>query len=206
MALVYKENNKDGVLIGIWEIIEQEDYFLDNLILSKNDQSLLNNAKSKRRRIEILSIRLLMKNLGLNFDISYTHTGKPTIQNGNISISHSKQYAAVIYHHYKTVSIDIEKPTEILFKAKHLVFNKNELSFADNNRTLFTILWCCKECVVKMTDNLSVNFLSQINIQPFYYGDIIKCDYVCSDEIKQYKFHYFSLNDHIVVWGNENKR
>lgn len=199
MPIFLVDKSNSGYIMGVWEVTEGEEYFLNNLTLSLFDQELLNRAKNPKRRLEILSVRLLAKSLGLSINIRYSDTGKPKVENGNISISHSKGFSAIIYHKDSNVTIDIEKPSNIIAKSKHLVFNSKEIEFAGNNLKLLTTLWCCKECVVKLTNDLKVNYLTQINIHPFGKNSIIECDY--KDKIKHYKFYHSCINNHIIVWG-----
>lgn len=201
MPLVLKNINNYGYTLGVWEVVEQESFFLNNISLNTYDQEILGEAKSRRRRLDFLSIRYLAMKLGIYHTITYTPTGKPIIEKGNISISHSKRYSAIIYDQFRPVALDIEKITNILDKSKHLVFNDSEIQFAENNLTLLTILWCCKECVVKMTDNLKVNFLTDIFIPPFKVNSSIDCYYKSGSTVRQFKFSYMKISDHILVMG-----
>jgi phosphopantetheinyl transferase len=204
MPIIVKESETNGYTLGIWEITEEENYFLKHLRLSKNDKELLNKAKSNQRRFEILSVRLLLKSLGLDLEISYSESGKPIVQSGNISISHTKLYSAILYHPQKNVCVDIEKISNIVSKGKHLVFNESEIEYANNAPERLTILWCCKECIVKIRDNVNVNFLTQISINPIKAGQPIECVYIESGLNKRYLFRHLRINDHIIVWGIDN--
>lgn len=204
MPIVFNDLNNEGFHIGIWELKEPESFFEPKVTLTANLQKLLQSAKTSKRRIEILSVRLLMKILGIDCDIAYTHSGKPTIKSGNISISHSNNYSAVIFHKDKNVGIDIEKISNILIKGQHLVFNNYEINFANYSVEILTILWCCKECIVKLINNKKTDFLTEIHIHPFDREGIIECDYIKGKATNRFYFHQFKMNNHIVVWGNDD--
>lgn len=202
MPIVLKNSSSSGYTIGVWEIIEDESFFLNQLQLSDNDNKLLDNAKNPQRRLEILSVRLLLKTLGLDFEIRHSKTGKPLVKVGNISISHTKHFSALIYHPQKRVCIDVEKVTNIIYKWKHIVFSNIEIGFTKGNPKHLTLLWCCKECVVKILDNRNIDFLNQIKIQPFGDKPEIMCDYISdNNDPIQFTFNYFNIRDHFCVWG-----
>jgi phosphopantetheinyl transferase len=201
LPLVLKDFNTLGYSLGIWEIIEDESFFVKRLNLSDKDKELLKNAKNNQRRLEILSVRLLLKSLGINLDISHSDTGKPIVQSGNISISHTKRYSALVYHPQKKVCVDIEKISNIVSKSKHLAFSKSEIEFAGIDLELLTTMWCCKECVVKLTNNIRINFTEQIYVHPFKENSIIQCDYTNYRTTSHLFFNYLTIKDHVIVWG-----
>ncbi len=201
--LLKKSDNKS--LFGIWEINETEKYFLEQTDLSKNDIHLLEKIKNQKRKLEVLAVRLLIKKLKLNLDISYTETGKPIVDTGKISISHSDKLAGIIYHPALDCSIDIEKISEKITRTKHKAFCDDEIDFAKNDKKKLTILWCCKECIFKIANKQGIDFINQIKIKPFKKNESIFCDFIDDTEIKTYKLEYIEIKNYIIVWCFDGK-
>ena len=102
---------KNEYIVAIWKDSES----LEELI-SLNPQVSTIHLNSPKRKKEYLSIRLLLKTILPNSQISYNKYGGPELVNKNISISHSKGLSAIIISD-KQVGIDIEKISNQTFKA-----------------------------------------------------------------------------------------
>lgn len=92
--------------------------------------------------------------------LKYSNTGKPLIDNGYISVSHSKNLL-VIAHHINDIGIDCEyiRPLSIpLIEKLHL----------DSNNPLLD--WCKRESVIKLCDDKS--YLLKKELNDFFFEEI----------------------------------
>ncbi len=99
----------------------------------------------------IISARLLAK-AGLTFDdIKYTKNGKPIIEGGYISISHSSNMAAVVIADCE-VGVDIQRLKLPSNRLVDRVCSENEKKYIQSSDIYaFTRVWCLKEAYLKMT-------------------------------------------------------
>ena len=110
MPLLYKQQN--GACVGIWEMTETVDE-LKNMLGSKalSSPSVSMEIRSEARQKERLTALVLLKELlGHEAIIGHEESGAPFLpeENLNISISHTKGYAAMILYKEKEIGIDIE--------------------------------------------------------------------------------------------------
>ena len=75
----------------IWEINEDEKFFLSKFSLTDKELEIIKSKKTSIKKIEFLSVRYLLRLLKINpNDLSYSKDGAPQLKTGtNISISHS---------------------------------------------------------------------------------------------------------------------
>lgn len=201
MPLILKNFANNDSISGVWEIIENEEFLIKNVSLFDFEIEKLSRMKSDKRRIEFLAIRILVKSLQLNLKIEYNENGKPVINNGKISISHSGKYAAFIYNPRISCSIDIEKISEKLIKNGNIVFDNNELSLANNNPFLLTLFWSCKECIYKIADNTQANFKDNILVRSINQSNIILASFENDSISKIYELNYLQLDSYVLVWA-----
>ena len=131
--------------------------------LCDEDLCRIDNCKAPKRRIELLSVRALLKAVGINQTIHYNDS-KPYLDNGYISISHSADIAAIIYNPDYPVGIDIEKISPRIQRIATRAFSDEEIAVANGDLEKLTILWNCKECVFKLADDEGIDFCEMISI------------------------------------------
>ena len=132
--------------------------------LCDEDLCRIDNCKAPKRRIELLSVRALLKAVGIHQTIHYNDS-KPYLDNGYISISHSADIAAIIYNLDYPVGIDIEKISPRIQRIATRAFSDEEIAVANGDLEKLTILWNCKECVFKLADDEGIDFREMISIQ-----------------------------------------
>lgn len=153
MPLLSIDNSLPDIKIGIWYINEDIKQLIDNYPeLSFCFDILSNQYKSIVRIREKLVVRALLIEMFSNEDhipqIFYSEEGMPMLDNGyNISITHTREYAAAIISHTRKVGIDIEMVTDRV--------NKVVSHFAridENADTLVKrwLIWCAKETLYKL--------------------------------------------------------
>ena len=167
--LVFREHINDSELI-IWQIDETLEELME---LSKHhyDHELEGISNEVRKKERILSRYLLEMLIGKVADVHYEASGKPIMDGVNFSISHTKNFVAVIVGS-DTVGVDIEHKSDRIFKVTEKFMHSDELntlsSFAKNTEQTgifsaeaqkFALLcWCAKETVFKMIDEIGVDF------------------------------------------------
>jgi len=200
MPLYCKNFAGYGTISGVWKISENEDFFLENLKLSNYDQHKLGKIGNSKRRLEFLAVRMLAKKIGLCTDIKYADSGKPIIENGELSISHSGIFAAIIFHSNISCSVDIEKVSNRLTVSGKIVLNDYEIAFANNDTKTLTLLWACKECIYKIANNAEIDFKQNIFINRGSIDNVMKGKLKTLKGICEYTLHFIEIEDYILVW------
>jgi len=158
MPLISIEKIETDVTLGLWQITESVDEFLKlnpNLDFAYNSISLY---RSEARKRESLAIYTLLYKLTGNSKLQIEHNsnGKPIVDGLNVSISHTKGYAALIISKTKNVAVDIEYVSSRISKIVDKFIRKDE----DASCLEYQLInWSTKEAVYK--------FYSEQNLQYF---------------------------------------
>jgi len=123
------------------------------------------------RKIEWLSIRSLLLELGLDSDIVYDEHGKPHLKTNlqHLSISHSQQRIAVSIHHRCAHGIDLQHITPKIQRIKQKFLNDGELKMLNStdDPLLLTVLWSMKEALFKRYGKKDIFLKQHINLSAF---------------------------------------
>ena len=203
--LIYKSILPDHSLLAFWKMEETEEQLYTMCDLHDEDLKVIANNSAHKRRIELLSVRALLKAVGINQTIHYNDR-KPYLDNGYISISHSTDFAAIIYSPEHPVGIDIEKVSPKIQNIASRVFSDKELAAADGDLEKLTVLWNCKECVVKLANNDGIDFREMIDVDmpsDFSLQDniIIHCTLKKTEHTKVFLLSAMKIEGNMVVWG-----
>jgi 4'-phosphopantetheinyl transferase len=168
MSLYQLENN-DTYRLGIWKI-EEDEISLRRLIKEDIAVPFTNAGK----RIEFLAVRALVKAMDIDpLKIAHFHSGKPYIENCalNISISHTKGYAAILLSSQIQMGIDIEQMSKRILKVRSKFMHPDEekaLFGQDcNELSLLLLHWCAKESLYKAIPDEEVDFINDLRILQF---------------------------------------
>ena len=131
--------------------------------LTDEDNCRIGRCSAPKRRIELLSVRALLKAVGIHQTIHYNDR-KPYLDNGYISISHSANMAAIIYNPDFPVGIDIEVVAPRIQRIATRAFSESELAVATDDLEKLTVLWNCKECVFKLDNDDGIEFREMIEV------------------------------------------
>jgi phosphopantetheinyl transferase len=212
MPLFYQHNIDDTTKIGVWHIAETESFFLKKAPLPKP------GIAHYHKRLQHLAGRYLLQELFPEFPyhlIEIADTKKPFLLNEeyHFSISHCRDYAAVIINKDHRVGIDIELVTQKIEKIKHKFLNEHELIgnwqlAIDNNATyqyanLLTLLWSCKEAVFKWYGYGGVDFKKHIHLIPAninLQSGIICCEFLKKEKILL-DIHYKFFGQMCLTWA-----
>ena len=112
MPLILGRNRPNGA-IGVWQITEDETALSTLASAVEEDEKVVRTFKNESRRKQWYACRALLRQM-LSFDevkVDYDMHGRPSLRGfkGDISFSHTQDYAAVILNKVGRAGIDIEK-------------------------------------------------------------------------------------------------
>lgn len=164
-------NVEDANLL-ILELTETVDELKEEYQLSDIEAVEFDKLVSEKRRLEYFGVRIALKILlGRNILIEYDQYGKPFLadKSYHISVSHSKNFMAIMAHPIRHVGIDIECPSAKIEKIyKRFLSEKEQVTFSEGKdiRQL-QIAWSSKEALFKIIGNHAVDFANQLELFPF---------------------------------------
>ncbi|MBE9487852.1 MAG: 4'-phosphopantetheinyl transferase superfamily protein [Bacteroidetes bacterium] len=146
-------------------IVSDISYDITNDFLSLEEREDFKTITNKKRAIEWLSTRYIIKKLYPSAFISYGKNGEPLLNScpeyKNISISHGAEKIALIFSN-NNCGIDIDSPNRNFDKVANLVLNIKEraiISEKDHGKA-----WCSKESIYKFYKGKNISFLKDIVI------------------------------------------
>lgn len=197
-------------LLGIWFISESWEELLAQACLSADEKAMFGSFKNDTRKKQWLACRLLTREmLGEDFMLVYDADGKPHIREPwhYISVSHSKDMAAVMVSKHKTLGIDIELIGPRIEKVVEKFLSKDEIAavgFVNRLNKLY-VYWSAKEALYKLDGKGAPAFDQQILIGAFEYhtsgsvsGKILR-----PDAVKEFKVHYEETGGYMLAYATE---
>lgn len=161
--------------IVIWHITESPDVLYGMLATHKYDAQLA-EKRHEARRAEWLAVRLLVAEvLGTEKEVAYHASGRPFLTDGSfhISISHTKEYAALAYHPDKEIGADIEYISSRVERIAHRFTSSDEAAYIESqnesDRMMYHLVnWSAKETLYKLVDNpAAADFQATFFIHPY---------------------------------------
>ena len=175
MPLLFHEHIDPGIQLGVWEVTEDERWFLRQLLLYPGELRQLSLIKGPKR-LEWLGVRHLVHEMsgrikrGAFLKDQY---GKPYLEHSayHVSISHSEGMAAAVAS-LKRNGVDIQKIVPKLESIAVRVMRSEELSCVEEDTRLehLHVLWGAKECLYKAYGRKQLDFRQNILIAPFSYN------------------------------------
>lgn len=211
MPLILKETFEDCE-IGIWEIVEKYDELISRVHLFPGEKDRLDSFKSDARKIEFLSVRLLLRELaGENAGpIVYSDKRKPYLHQSNyrLSISHSRNLTAMMLSKDKKIGLDLEFMSHKIGDIEERFINEDEVIIHEPGRRKYHLYihWCAKEALYKVLDKQDINFKKNLTIEPFEPEDF-GVIYAWVDNQywhDKFKLNYFTINNYVVVYCCKN--
>jgi len=207
MPLIQKKVDPNIYSLGLWQVEEHFDTLFSMVKLGNDDCSVLNGFQNPARKIEWLSVRVLLREL-LNNDtgIHYNGNRKPYLcdKSQNISISHSHKLTSVLLSKKHRVGIDLEHMTHRIAKIAHKFINEKEYITPDMELEYYHLYihWCAKEALYKICDKVGLNFKTSILIDPFEPEEKgeISGNVNRDGHIEYFNLNYFKFDNYIVVW------
>ena len=210
--LIRKEYFSNGGLMGIWKIDETINELINLLPPQLRDdaQESIKNIGSNRRTLELLTTRILLfELLGEVKVILNQEDGKPYLNDKsyNISISHTKDYVAILLHKELSVGIDIETISDRIEKIAHRFISEKEYINPTQKITHLLLHWSTKECLYKIINEQGVDFKQQLYIFPFepaLSGTILAQETKTSNE-QTFKLNYEVHSTYVLTWVIDTK-
>jgi 4'-phosphopantetheinyl transferase len=207
MGLLLKKDVGDNCLLGVWEIKEDFETLFNQVKLTKEENETLDSFLNHQRKLEWLSVRVLMNTL-LEKDcrIVYNEERKPFLacNTHNISISHSKNLTSILVSKQKKVGIDLEFMSHQIDNISGKFINDNEQITSDPKlkRLHLYIHWCAKEALYKICDKQDINFKQNLTIKPFHIHYEGKLDGIVDNRFghELFMLNYFLIDEYVVVW------
>ncbi len=199
MPLIYLAAQPDNMRLAIWEFVKDDFSPLEKWLVDTYYSDAIQGAKLPKRKREIIGTKLLKRTLGIP-PLSYESSGKPVTDKGHVSISHSENLVGIIHADF-LVGLDLQKPSEKLYRVRSKFCNKNELENAkkaEDELINLTLVWSTKEAVYKMFGK-NISFSKDMSVKVVDDKRIV-CQ-VSSEEIKETIFlNYFWLRGQCVVY------
>jgi len=176
LPLLLDHKIDDHTRVAVWKVEEPTGFFLAALSMSDEEQD--NYAQMKpHRQLEWLSSRYLLHLVSGDKQrtmITKTELGKPCRDNcpKHISISHSKNYTAVIISS-KRVGVDIQAKEKKIGKIAHKFISKQETKRLDveHLEDSHHIFWGAKEAMYKAYGLKELAFKKHMHLYPFEVSD-----------------------------------
>jgi hypothetical protein len=187
--------------IIVWEIKETIDFLKSVLDLSDFSKKKLSKKKSEIHQKQFLAVRSILKILSIHdSDLSYAVDGNPLIKSGYISISHSKEFVAVIISDEK-VGVDIESNSDKCFRImQKFVGTENEFPIKIDMKTA-QVIWNMKECLYKMMDFKEIDFKENLIVIPFSLNEKqTKIWFVKNELIMDHNVNYFINENYSLAY------
>lgn len=211
--LLEKEISGNGRL-ALWQVEEEETFFLDSLLLDDEEEATLSDMKTHRRREWIVS-RYLLHQISqdkIRTRIQKDEAGRPHRINCNrfISLSHSKDLVAAIISDH-SVGIDVQNHVERIPSIQHKFVSTSETSFIEKQTDLlayYHILWGSKESMYKSYGKKELDFKKHMHVYPFELFDskIEFAGKVEKNEERQfYDLYYQNINNNYLIYCILNK-
>ncbi|MGI5974950.1 MAG: 4'-phosphopantetheinyl transferase family protein [Paludibacter sp.] len=163
-----------------------------------------------KRKQEYLAARLLLnKVFGREVVVYYDENNKPYLQGApeQISISHSKNYVAVMAHPTHAVGIDLELRTDRVKRVYKRFLNLAEQQYLydENDNSYLEIAWSAKEVLYKIIGKAVFDFSNELEICPFQLSDSGMLHVLHVSGSRIYRLHYFQNETYTLVVGVDKK-
>jgi phosphopantetheinyl transferase len=199
MPLVYQQNINAVTKLGVWHITEQETFFAT--------VPLQNEITHWHKRLQHLAGRFLLTELYPDFPlplIKIADTRKPFLENEafHFSISHCRDYAAVVISKTFRAGVDIELVNEKIDRIVHKFLTEEELLLITEPTIpkTATLFWSVKETVYKWQGTGGTDFKKHIRIQKFTGNLEEGIVYCLFKNTVPLQVHYLFFNGNFLTW------
>lgn len=211
MPIEIEYNIDDKIQFSVWKITEKLSEFNIENYLNSSEFSFFKKISNNSRKLQWILVRKLFKKyFSNNESIVYNNNGKPISSNGTfISISHSKDYVALIQSQKFNVAIDVESISKRIIRIKHKFVKESELPSLNSENDLIkycTIIWSAKECLCKLFDYKIFDFINHLTIRPFELSNegIIISRAIYRSNVYEVNINYRIFGDSVITWCSNN--
>lgn len=133
--------------------------------LTSDQRSYYSTITHAKRRREWLASRIMaLEELGQR--ISREESGRPIVDDGYVSISHTDNCVVLTYCEDGVCGVDIETITRVVDRISHRFATAQECEIArevlPENPNL--VVWCAKEAAYKILGRVDVEFISDLKL------------------------------------------
>ena len=206
--LLRKEHIDGDGLIGVRKIVGKPEDLL-NLLPEKQQieaKKYISKIRSERRIVEWLTTRVLLFELmGEDKIIGNRLDGRPFLMDDSrkISISHTKDYAAILLHKHYSVGIDVEAISDRVSKLAGKFISVDEY-IDPSQKVIHQLLhWSAKETMFKIMEENEIDFKEHLRIQPFTLQrkGVIQAFESKTKQQKTFQIHYEVFPDVVLTWA-----
>jgi len=174
MPLIQQKTVMEKGNLAVWKITESPETLLE-MLKKHGIYADLPFFRNPVRVSEWLTARVLMSIMGIKQKIIYTDAGKPVLdgEGTHISISHSKDYVAVIAHPEFPTGVDIEKTGDRIHRVSSKFVNDREKAWLSKEHEMeqLYVIWGAKECAFKIFGLGEIDFRDHLEVEPFEFKD-----------------------------------
>lgn len=162
---------KEGRLV-VWQLTEDLPTLFGLLGSEWLDEEYAETQHPQKKREWLagrVAIRSVVEQAGLVFAGLYKDEhGKPFLNQyaTPISMTHSADYVAAVWHPRDSVGIDLERRHEKLIRVAPKFLSLEERHSVGDDLTLLCTYWCAKEALYKLNGRKKVSFREHIRLTP----------------------------------------
>lgn len=193
----------------MWKITESFEELFKSIELTEASLLRLNGMKSESHQKGFMGVRRLLMEQGYtDFDLFYDAFGKPHLKDGkHISISHSNDLSIIVLSN-ENVGADLEILKEKIVKLapRYMDVTHLENLNATDRLKKAGVVWCIKESVFKIKNEMGISFKDHI-----FENEFFLTDNQCTVELRfNSKVEYFDIlfdfiEDYVFVCAFESK-
>ena len=205
--LIRKQHTSEGALLGVWKTEESRDQLLQLLPENFRAQAAEHIAiiRAEQRVIEWLATRItLYQLLGEEKKILKKENGQPYLADNSfhISISHTRNYVAIILHPTRAVGIDVETISERIRRIAHRFISDDEHIDSSQEVVHQLLHWSAKESLFKLMKESEIDFKQHLHIEPFtpQSAGVMRAKETKSRDEKSFVTEYEVFEDYVMTW------
>ena len=191
----------DNTVVGIWKITETIDDLFKLVTLSPKSKELLKKRKSSIHKLQFLSVRAILIELGYADDnLSYQDSAPILDDSKKISISHSNLFSCVIISNLK-VGIDVQEINHrISTIAKKFIGYETSYLNIDEIKKL-SIIWNIKESIYKTANIIGLDYKIHLLVIPFNLEDNFTYAWIIYKNLKErYASYFFTIENYSFAY------
>ena len=172
MPLLLERHISPTTRLAIWDVKEEDNFFIAALKLSSEEKRKLELMRPHRKREWLASryLLVLISDDNPRKEILKSTTGKPFRKacSKHISLSHTKDRVAAIISD-KKVGIDIQNEVEKITRIQHKFISSGESRYIkdENKLAYYHIHWGAKESMYKAYGLKELDFKDHMYLYPF---------------------------------------
>ena len=206
MPLIELKTFSPASRLGIWETTEPLETLEQEYAFAANEAAVYQSFAHPFRKVQWLSVRLLLAQLLPGTRIVYDENGKPHPEGKSdvhLSVSHSASYIAVMISD-RPCGVDIEIVREKIDRIAPRFLCEEELTAARRESVTerLHVYWCVKEAVYKVSGKKNVSLRTDIFVstpEETHSGKVI-ASLRNGDEWTENPVQYERFRDCMLAW------